>query len=246
VVKYVLSSLHTYFLLVHKMPKWGFSRIDKFCRSFLWRGEDPDKVKGGHCLVNWRTCTRPRKLGGLGIKDLDKINRALRLKWLWHHWDVKEKPEKNLLKITDPMDRYLFFNSTWIPIGNGKTTPFWEARWLSGQSLKELTPNLYSITRFKRRSVALKMYNDNWIRNLQHVSNPIQLEEFTLLFMEISDVQLNDQHDSIYWKWTTDKKNSVASAYNCHFLGSMDSPCASDIWSSYMEHKCNFFAWLVI
>jgi hypothetical protein len=82
VVKYVLSSLNTYFLLVHKMPKWGFSRIDKFCRSFLWRGEDPDKVKGGHCLVNWRTCTRPRKLGGLGIKDLDKINRALRLKWL--------------------------------------------------------------------------------------------------------------------------------------------------------------------
>jgi hypothetical protein len=51
-VKSVLSALPTYFLMVHKMPLWGFSKIDRFRRSFLWRGEDLDKVKGGHCLVN--------------------------------------------------------------------------------------------------------------------------------------------------------------------------------------------------
>jgi hypothetical protein len=81
-VKSVLSAMPTYFLTVHKMTKWGISKIDRFRRSFLWRGEDPDKVKGGHCLVNWQVCTRPRKWGGLGIKDLSKFSRALRLRWL--------------------------------------------------------------------------------------------------------------------------------------------------------------------
>jgi hypothetical protein len=42
--------------------------------------------------VNWQTYLRPKNLGGLGIKDLEKFNRALRLRWLWHNWDQQEKP----------------------------------------------------------------------------------------------------------------------------------------------------------
>jgi hypothetical protein len=45
-MKIVLSALPTYFLTVHKMPKWGFSKIDRFQRNFLWKREDPGKVKG--------------------------------------------------------------------------------------------------------------------------------------------------------------------------------------------------------
>jgi hypothetical protein len=84
-VKSVLSTMPTYFLTVFKMPKWGLCKIDRFRRSFLWKEEDPEHVKGGHCLVNWQACTRPKNMGGLGIKDLDKFSRALRLRWLWHH-----------------------------------------------------------------------------------------------------------------------------------------------------------------
>jgi hypothetical protein len=32
----------------------------------------------GHWLVNWATCTRPKKWGGLGIKDLEKFGRTLK------------------------------------------------------------------------------------------------------------------------------------------------------------------------
>jgi hypothetical protein len=48
-------------------------------------------MKGGHCLVNWETCLRPKRLGGLGIKDIDKFGRALRLRWLWNAWDSNPK-----------------------------------------------------------------------------------------------------------------------------------------------------------
>jgi hypothetical protein len=161
-VKSVLSAMPTYFLTVHRMPTWGFSKIDRFHRTFLWRGEDPYKIKGSHCLVSWRTCTWPGKWGGLGIKDLKKFSRVLRLKWLWHHWDEKKSSWKNLLRVTNPMDKQLFFTSTWILVGNGKSTPFWESRWLSGQSPKELSPSPYELARFKKRLVASEMHNDNW------------------------------------------------------------------------------------
>jgi hypothetical protein len=67
------------------MTKWGFNKIDRFRRSFLWRGHDPENVKGAHCLVNCRTCMRLKKLGGLSVTDMDKFSRTLRLRWLWYH-----------------------------------------------------------------------------------------------------------------------------------------------------------------
>jgi hypothetical protein len=51
-VKTVLSAMPTHFITSFKPSKWLISGIDKYRRSFLWRGKDPDQVKGGHCLVN--------------------------------------------------------------------------------------------------------------------------------------------------------------------------------------------------
>jgi hypothetical protein len=93
-VKSILSAMPTFYMIVFKVPKWGFKYIDRFRRSFLWKEKYPKNVKGGHCLVNWQTYLRPKNLGGLGIKDLEKFNMTLRLRWLWHNWDQQEKPWK--------------------------------------------------------------------------------------------------------------------------------------------------------
>jgi hypothetical protein len=50
------------------------------------------------------------------------------------------------------------------------------------------------------------------------IHNTTQMEEFTLLFMVIAIINLSDQSDEIFWKWTADDKYSVSSAYNCQFL----------------------------
>jgi hypothetical protein len=149
----VISAMPTHFLTVHKMAAWTIKEVDHFRRSFLWRGQDTDKVRGGHCLVKWKCCIRPRKLGGHGIKDLDKFRRALRLRWLWHNWNLIDPPWKILLKLQDKMDRGLFFPSTVIRVSDRRNTLFWESCWMNGVSPKELAPNLYNQARFKQRTM---------------------------------------------------------------------------------------------
>jgi hypothetical protein len=90
----------------------------------LLRGHNPHNVKGHHCLVNWQNCLRPKKMGGIGIKDLDKFSRALWLRWLWYGWDHRERPWKHLLKVTDKTNKHIFFSSIVISTGDGKNTPF--------------------------------------------------------------------------------------------------------------------------
>lgn len=245
-VKTVLTAMPTYFLTVFSMPKWGIKRIDRFRRSFFWKGRDPDQVRGGHCLVNWETCLRPKKWGGLGFKDLEKFGRALRLRWLWHQWDEKDRPWKGLLKIKDPTDRQLFFCSTTVNVGNGLNTPFWEARWLNGAAPKELAPNLYETVRYKFRNVCQQIRNFNWIRNLGEINTPTLLEEYMLLFMALSTVELTNNRDTISWRWTRSGQYTVASAYEIQFKGAITLFPARDLWSAAVEPKCRFFAWLAM
>jgi hypothetical protein len=42
-------------------------RLTNGC-SIFWAGKD--EVQGGQCLVVWKTICKPKKFGGLGVKDL--------------------------------------------------------------------------------------------------------------------------------------------------------------------------------
>jgi hypothetical protein len=82
--------------------------------------------------------------GSLGINDLEKFGRPLRLGWLWNNRDTHDWPWKIFLRPQDKTYRALFFVSTLISVGDNKNTQFWEARWMNETSPKELAPNLYS------------------------------------------------------------------------------------------------------
>jgi hypothetical protein len=104
-----------------------------------------------------------------------------------------------LLKIQDPIDKALFFNSTHVQIGNGRNTPFWEAKWLLGSTPKDIAPRLHRRARFKNRTVHKELHNSNWIRNLGVIGSPELLEEFVTLHMAISSVNLTEDNDLIFW-----------------------------------------------
>jgi hypothetical protein len=63
--------------------------------------------------------TTPKDLGGLGIANLDKFGRALRLRWLWQEWVDDTKPWVGMDTPMDDIDRALFTASTRVIVGDG-------------------------------------------------------------------------------------------------------------------------------
>ena len=78
-LKSMLFSLSTYFLSLFTIPKHVAERIEKLQCNFLWGGLG-DGFK--HHLVGWNIVCSLLANGGLGVRRVDVINRALLGKWL--------------------------------------------------------------------------------------------------------------------------------------------------------------------
>jgi hypothetical protein len=91
--------------------------------------------------------------GGLGVLNLEKFTRALRLRWLWHEWKDPSKPWVGLETSCDEVDKVLFAASTKITVGDGNTTRFWYSVWIDGRKPKDLMPLVYAISKKKGKSL---------------------------------------------------------------------------------------------
>ena len=123
--------------------------------------------------VRWADVCKPRKEGGLGVKDLGGFNLALLAKWAWKFltepnslWvEVIKARGQNLVydreafqqpflrscsrwwldvvKVCDSQHSNWFLNNATVSVGNGRTIRFWEDAWLSNKPLCDTFPRLY-------------------------------------------------------------------------------------------------------
>jgi hypothetical protein len=187
------------------------------------------------------------RLGGLGILDLKKFVRALRLRWLWQEWSAPKKLWVGMCIPCTEEDRRLFAESTTITLGNSETTGFWECSWLLGDSPRRMAPSIYAISKRRSPTVANALLNDAWVSDIDilRIRSVTQLREFTVLWVRLRGVQLNPEvPDSIVWIHTNHGQYTSASAYEAQFLGLPTSPMENLIWRVWAPPKCKFFSWL--
>ncbi|XP_074298606.1 uncharacterized protein LOC141629519 [Silene latifolia] len=73
-VKAVLTTLHSYWASLFVLPKGIIAKVEAVCRNFLWDNcADYHRVP----LMAWETVCKPKAKGGLGIKNLEMMNKAL-------------------------------------------------------------------------------------------------------------------------------------------------------------------------
>ena len=75
-----LNNSPTYHMSVHLLPKTVINKLEKIRRKFFWQGGG---TKRKYHLVKWEIICKSKKKGGLGIKDLRKMNISLLYKWWW-------------------------------------------------------------------------------------------------------------------------------------------------------------------
>ncbi|RVW71528.1 hypothetical protein CK203_048012 [Vitis vinifera] len=64
----------------HLMPKVVVRRIEKVQRDFLWGGRNMERKVH---LVKWEVVCTDKDKGGLGLRKLALLNKALLGKWIW-------------------------------------------------------------------------------------------------------------------------------------------------------------------
>jgi hypothetical protein len=243
-VKTVLGALPTYLLTAIKPPKRFYKEMDKLRRRFLWAGTQ--RMHGGKCKVNWQRVCRPMNRGGLGISDLGKIGRALRLRWIWGQWKSPDKAWCGSELPTDSIDEALFAVATKVTVHNGSTAKFWQSSWLHGSSPAMMFPSLFQHSKRKNRSVKEALHNENWIR---HDMSPALLAQYVMFWTLVDGMSFNSNDttdDEIVWWRTGDGNYSARSAYELQFEGSHLSTFPSLVWKIWAPAHCKFFTWLVL
>ncbi|KAK9049037.1 hypothetical protein SSX86_031996 [Deinandra increscens subsp. villosa] len=76
----VLSSMHIYRASVFLLPARVVNELEAKMRGFLW--SQGKRVKGA-AKVSWNVVCRPKGEGGLGIRCITDMNRALLAKHVW-------------------------------------------------------------------------------------------------------------------------------------------------------------------
>jgi hypothetical protein len=167
-----LSSTPTYAMSMYLLPKTLVKKMDRTRKKFFWQG---NSVKKKYYLVKWSVIERPKRKGGLGVKDLRRMNISLLCKWWWKIeneeglWqEIVRKKYKikgeivqlktkqsnsplwnDLIKIND-----LYLKGRDMKIGNGRDTDFRRDSWCDSIPLKERFRELFDLCNEQKGSVA--------------------------------------------------------------------------------------------
>jgi hypothetical protein len=246
-IKSVLAAIPIYCMIADGLPPWAQREIDAICRKFLWVGQDGD-VRG-RCMVAWRTCSRPKELGGLGIPDFKLVATAFESKWLWLRKVDQDRAWAALpIKMTE--EAVAFFRaSTYTIVGNGQNTLFWLDSWLNGVALRTLAPtllNFISKRTIESLTVAEALTNRRWVQLITGGVSVQATIEYLQVWHAVNEIELTDQPDQLIWRWEPDGKFSVRSAYKALHHGSHPIPGSVLVWELWAPLRVKLFLWLGI
>ena len=75
-----LTNAPIYQMSIYLLPKTVVNRLDKIRRTFFRQGGGTKKK---YHLIRLTKIYKSKKKGGLGIKDIRKMNLSLLCKWFW-------------------------------------------------------------------------------------------------------------------------------------------------------------------
>jgi hypothetical protein len=155
-INVVLSAISVFYLSFIKMPTKVWKEVVKIQRSFLWGGL---AKRNKTCWVKWNDICKPKREGGLGIRDLRLINLSLLAKWRWNILSNDREVWKDVIFTKYGLSNQgnlqasciastwwcdiceLDKNSNWFAeavekrVGIGNLTSFWNDAWVENQPL---------------------------------------------------------------------------------------------------------------
>jgi ribonuclease HI len=141
--KSVLEAVPIYPMMTTKIPKSCLDDIERIQRSFIWG--DTDSGRKFHA-VRWDKVTTPKRMGGLGLRNLECMNKACLSKLGWklfagaddywcqimrgkYNYNEARASDSSLWKVLCGLKSMLQNNCSWI-VGDGRDIEAWNHVWI--------------------------------------------------------------------------------------------------------------------
>ncbi|KAJ9707156.1 hypothetical protein PVL29_002241 [Vitis rotundifolia] len=268
-IRSTLSSMPIYLMSLLRMPRVVSLRLEKIQRDFLWGGGALERKPH---LVNWDTVCSDIRKGGLGVRRLSNLNRALLCKWNWRYANEREALWRQVIsrKFGEEEGGWysrevregfgvglwkeirkegaLLRNKVVFSVGNGRRVKFWNDNWCGNFSLSNLFPSLHAFASCKEAWL-VELWDHSgdegvWNPSFSRSFNDWEVEEVERLLLTIRGRRINPLlEDRMLWKESKDGIFSVKSLYSSLVSrGDVQFPY-SNIWSICVPTKVSFFAW---
>ncbi|RVW90897.1 Urease [Vitis vinifera] len=215
-------------------------------------------------------CTSKEK-GGLGIRRIDSLNKALLGKWVWrfavekdNFWrvmiGVKYGQEEFGWKTKEGRGTYgvgvwkeIMKEAKWcwenikFKVGKGTRIKFWSDQWCGNERLSHAFPQLYEMAVNKNATVNEMWDHSNgpggWNLRFHRDFNDWEMDMIRGLLIRLRDVKLSSEEDGVLWKVGGHGKYGVKEAYNgLVVINACDFPHRG-VWVNKVPTKVAFFAW---
>lgn len=118
-IKSVFSSLPVYYMSNILFSKKMLAKMNATIRDFWWTGIQQENQKKPLYLKAWSEICKSKKEGGLGIRNLEAVNKAMLVKAVWNIVTQPDNTTSRILK-----SKYFPFTSFWKAPNNVPKSAF--------------------------------------------------------------------------------------------------------------------------
>ncbi|RVX18473.1 putative ribonuclease H protein [Vitis vinifera] len=268
-IRSTLSSLPVYFMSLFLLPRKVRMRLEKIQRDFLWGG---GALEQRPHLVRWTLVCLEKKKGGLGVRNLALMNKALLGKWNWLFATEREVLWKKVISHKHGVEEggwctraergrhgvglWKAIRKEWLGmysslafrVGNGRRVRFWKDKWCGDEPLYESFPSLFAISQAKDAWVS-EVWNpdgvgDGWTPLFSRALNDWEIEMMEQFMLKIQAFRVQRvNEDKIVWTTSKSGVFSVKSLYAILEPGGSAMFPYVGIWKASVPPKVAFFAW---
>ena len=212
--------------------------------------------------------------GGLGIRKLSNLIKAILGKWNWRFSMEEKAVWRSIISLRYGMEEGGWFSNSprgsfgvglWkdidkeviqirhncsFEVGNGRKVRFWEDVWCSEAPLCSSFPSLYEVASSKGDMLA-DLWETNgtgggWNFRFERHVNDWELEQAQRFICTVSTKSLNLLSvDRIWGNGANDGMFSVKSSYDLYEGGRQHLVLVKMIWNPIVLTKVGFFVWEV-
>ncbi|RVW34075.1 Transposon TX1 uncharacterized 149 kDa protein [Vitis vinifera] len=210
----------------------------------------------------------PKEEGGLGIRKIDLLNKALLGKWVWRYayekdnlwktvigvkygqegggWKTKEVCGpfgvglwKEIMKEVDWCWENIVFK-----VGKGNRVLFWTDKWCGNEALAQSYPQLFTLAGHKNAKVCevwdSSMGQGGWNLRLTRDFNDWEMEQIGDMLNLLKDFRTSLEEDSVRWKREGNGVFGAKGAYNILSGSSAGVFPYRRIWMDKVPTKVSF------